>query len=362
MSSDLDRGRALEDWAVDFRYGYRMTCECGGVTRITAEVYHDEPDEARVPCEHCSRPIHFGRAVAALRDDDDPALDNARINTLAWYHTSTAPDWPAWNAEARRAELAEKYRHVYKADDRGPRLIDKELNKALHVGTYEAAIENMYRRIRNQQDDPTAFYLYRVALNIDPRRVDGGYRDENHQPAAQLTTMDLRAQRLEAVRYLNVHEATGSLSLAILPETVASVQCVSLPVFDLAPVHGAPLVDVLDRLQAELDAPCAAEPDTPGTQLSALDMLRLRRGRDVASARGRRVGGLSIDLKAALCKEYLVGVSPVVADAFTRAIGWQPGWTARQFADFFAASAVAVTRPGAVVALLAGRESRRVTS
>jgi hypothetical protein len=159
----------LDDRVNDFGYGYRMRCECGGVSYISAEGYYAEPDEAHMPCEHCPRSIHFGPAVAALRDEDDPALDNARINTFAWYHADMSRDWPVMamvNADVRRAELGENFRRFLIPPDQIDRLVDDEFNEALHVGTYEAAFENMLRRIQDQRDDQTAFYLHRVALKV----------------------------------------------------------------------------------------------------------------------------------------------------------------------------------------------------
>lgn len=41
---------------------------------------------------------------------------------------------------------------------------DRLRRKALHVGTYEAAIHNMLRRIADQADRGKQFYLYRVHL------------------------------------------------------------------------------------------------------------------------------------------------------------------------------------------------------
>ncbi len=38
--------------------------------------------------------------------------------------------------------------------------------KALHIGTYEAAVHNMLRRIRDQADRGNQFYLYRVHLSL----------------------------------------------------------------------------------------------------------------------------------------------------------------------------------------------------
>ncbi|SDR20768.1 hypothetical protein SAMN04489765_3838 [Tsukamurella pulmonis] len=45
----------------------------------------------------------------------------------------------------------------------GPRVVKewsaRQQAKALHVGTYEAAVENMLRRMRNQNDLASQFYL-----------------------------------------------------------------------------------------------------------------------------------------------------------------------------------------------------------
>ncbi len=65
--------------------------------------------------------------------------------------------------------------------------IVRDQPEALHVGTYEAAIENVLRRIRDHRDDLTAFYLHRVAIRVGLNSVNDGYRDENvirpHRPA-----------------------------------------------------------------------------------------------------------------------------------------------------------------------------------
>jgi|SRR6266568_233725 len=99
----------LEERPGGFNYGYRMNCECGRTSFISGPDYHARSTvDALMPCDHCCRMIHFGPAVAALRDPDDVALDSTRINRLAWYHTSTSPDWPsaAYAAEQRTKLLA----------------------------------------------------------------------------------------------------------------------------------------------------------------------------------------------------------------------------------------------------------------
>jgi hypothetical protein len=40
-------------------------------------------------------------------------------------------------------------------------------NQAIHLGTYEAAIDSMLRRMRNQGDQDSVFYLHRVRLRSD---------------------------------------------------------------------------------------------------------------------------------------------------------------------------------------------------
>jgi hypothetical protein len=51
-----------------FAYDYRMKCDCGGSSVLTAADYFAEVNQAHMHCEHCGRTIHFGQAVIALRD------------------------------------------------------------------------------------------------------------------------------------------------------------------------------------------------------------------------------------------------------------------------------------------------------
>lgn len=71
-----------------FAYDYQMHCVCGRTSRVPADVYWERQSiDALAPCEHCGADIHFGSAVAALRDPDDPALSNDNVANFAWYHT-----------------------------------------------------------------------------------------------------------------------------------------------------------------------------------------------------------------------------------------------------------------------------------
>ena len=363
---------ALDEQRRGFGYGYRMTCECGDTSAISAADYQAAASvDARMPCDHCARTIHFGPAVAALWDPNDPALDNTRINQLAWYHTSTQADWPLDDyVNTQKATLLAGADRIL-ADGLNGHL-KRQLEQTLHVGGYEAAIENMLRRMCDQDDATAHFYLHRIALAVDPHRINNGYRDENHEPAAQLTTTDLRDAGLDAVRYLNVHESTGSLSLAVLPEAIAWVQTISVPANALAPTHPDSLLRLIAHHQGALEDLRASVPDASAIEPHRLRMMQLGAAPDpdgigAATAKHQnQVYEVWDTVTTALVKYYLAGISPVVAERFEEAMStWrrhQPSPTIHEFADFFAANAVSLTRPDAVTELLGTQDPRATTS
>lgn len=351
MNDDEVAMPALIERHDGFNYGYRMKCECGGISYISGVKYHARQSiDALMRCDYCGGTIRFGPAVAALRDVHDPALDDNQVNQLAWYHTSIHSDWPATT-----------YTGV------------EQPGKALHVGTYEAAIENMLRHMREKDDAASQFYLYRVALAVEPGRVNDGYRDENHELAAQLTREDLQREELMAVRYLNVHEAVGSLSLAVLPEAIAYVQTCHLPASTLASDHSNSLISFLDQVQVSLEDLCMNAPDTSTVRPNELRLMKLgiRPDPDGIGAASAAHDSAHFNLLESVTDELIYEyfsnaspVSPIVREGFEKAITrWRRGQaisTVRHFADFFAASSIAITRPNAVAALVASSAPRRV--
>ncbi|MGC5225162.1 hypothetical protein ACPW96_21545 [Micromonospora sp. DT81.3] len=239
-----------------FAYGYWMNCECGEASYLSPEDYFEGENAARMRCEHCGASIHFGPAVAALRDRDDPALRDDIVPTLAWYHTSTTADWPSPSYAAQFAKALSWVERDFGISR--DRYIAKETSKALHVGTYETAIENMLRRMDDQADGGSQFYLYRVALALDAGRINAGYRDENHAVASDISIRELEEEGLDAVRYLNVHEAMGVLSLAVRPQVIAAVQMIPIPIQGLSvaidPAIFRTDVEALARVTGELEA------------------------------------------------------------------------------------------------------------
>ncbi|WP_163568589.1 hypothetical protein [Fodinicola feengrottensis] len=178
--------------------------------------------DAHMPCNHCDKSIHFGPGATTLRDQNDRALDSAQISQLAWYHTCTDSNWPSTTyADNRMAKLLADPIWSSQADNTNVD-IKRLPDKALHVGTYEAAIENMLRRMSDQDDGAAQFYLHRVALSIDPDRVNARYRDENHEAAAQLTAADLHDAGFVAIRYINVRESLARSRSLSFPKRSAA--------------------------------------------------------------------------------------------------------------------------------------------
>lgn len=99
----------------------------------------------------------------------------------------------------------------------------------------------MFRRMRNQADGDSQFYLYRVALRSDGLRLQPGYRDENEDEAANLSIDELDAQGVDVIRYLNVHEALGSVSIAVRPSVIEAVQRTPIPARGFAVVSSLAL-------------------------------------------------------------------------------------------------------------------------
>ena len=352
----------------DFGYDYRIKCACDGISPLSAEQYCEEStNTAHMPCTHCGGSIHFGPLTAAIRDPADLALDNNQINRLAWYHTSTAADWPSSSyADEHRAALEAGARRFHLNVDS---VLEQHLGKALHLGTYEAAIENMLRRMDDQGDTDASFYLYRVHVEIDPHRINEGYRDENDEPAAQIGTEDLRQEGLQAVRYLNTHEAIGSLSLAVLPETIVSIQTIPIPVATIRRPPDPMLVAQFEALRRRLIAHEATRPDTSSTDPSDLNLMGLgvrpdpgrigRRTQDHDLARYR----LLDEVDALLASHYLDAVSPVIQRDFIDAIG-RRGRHGRgaddlgAFAERFAALAALLTHGAEIRRLVAAQPLR----
>ncbi|MEU0414504.1 hypothetical protein ABZ307_42980 [Streptomyces griseorubiginosus] len=284
---------------ISFGYDFLMRCDnCGQTSPLSGADYLRRNDEAHalMECEHCDNAIHFGPLAADIRDRNDPALNDDRLSKLSWYHTSTYSNWPSADfACEMRTRLSTSPTRMSTGDIE--RYVQAQLDKALHLGTYEAAIENMYRRMTDQADADSTFYLHRVRVDTGPGRVEPGYRHENDDAAAHISVTELAELGLDAVRYVNVWEAAGCLSLAVRPRAITHIQTIPLP--------GA----------------LAADSSLPSGLLDIIEDLERRNAQPAASSdRQFRGYKLTLELEDALIAHFLPGVNPVLARHFTGAV------------------------------------------
>jgi hypothetical protein len=338
----------LVERPVTFDYGYNVSCpECPGITTLTAVEYHSERNWAHVPCAHCGGDIHFGPAVMALREADDLVLDDQQACRVAWYHTSTDPGWPSDTYLMPQSAIDLLASRMTPGEV--GRVRDTYETQALHLGTYEAAIESMLRRMRDQDDGGAQFYLCRVALRRDGLTIEQGWRDENSVEASQITQSALG--EADAIRYLNVRESPGSISLAARPGAVASVQVVSLPAAKATAASS--LLSEVANLRAQIERIEDARP-------ADLDWLERHR-RDWASQRGApfvrsptpEQYALLGRIRELIADEYLSGISPPVRAAFAGALeAWHSAQHAviddAPYTSRFASMARSLTHPDEV--------------
>lgn len=160
-------------------------------------------------------------------DPNDLALVDVNVAKLIWHHTSTQPDWPTRNFDPA-AELSDEIRRTVGGDHRVARWAERRRARALHVGTYEAAIHNMMRRIDNQSDHGSQFYLYRVHL-VFTVKVRGGWLIDPSDFAGDVDLDEVCPPGIDVARYLNYHEDPGALSLALGRTAIACTQRLAIP-------------------------------------------------------------------------------------------------------------------------------------
>jgi len=348
--------RAMPDLVerrVGFEYGYNMTCpDCPGITTLTSAEYYRECNDAHVKCAHCMGDIHFGPAVMTLRDADDPVLDDHTACTVAWYHTSTKPGWPGdvnpMPPSAVKILAGMIPPHAVR------RARHRHETQALHLGTYETAVESMLRRMRDQDGGGEQFYLHRVALR-DGLIIEQGWRDENSAEAAQITQPDLGD--VDAIRYLNVHESPGSISLAVRREAIASVQRVPLPVYTVEVTATSPLLREVAHIRAQIDQIEATRPADLDTIERIQQGMARQRGVPFARTPTPAQSALLDRICQLIADEYLPCVSQPVRAKFADALrAWESAQLAPvddgSYISRFGSMARTLTQPDEILRIL----------
>ncbi|MFE6938405.1 hypothetical protein [Streptomyces chartreusis] len=215
---------------IDFSRERQMLCgRCDHRWRVNLE-WIDRWEQGEETCPGCGMTCQHEDAPQVTVDPDDPALDDDRVARFFWYHTSTQADWPTRDFDPA-AVLTPETRRVMGGEQRVSAWVARQRAKALHVGTYEAAVHNMLRRIRNQADQQSQFYLYRVRL-MPSVVVRQGWLIDPSDFVGDVVLDEVCPPGVDVARYLNYHEDPGGLSLALGRDAIAGVQQVPVPLPD----------------------------------------------------------------------------------------------------------------------------------
>ncbi|MDJ0324202.1 hypothetical protein QMG61_10540 [Cryobacterium sp. PH31-AA6] len=212
---------------IDFSRQRHMLCGKCSHQWVVDLGWIDRWDHALERCPGCGVTCEAEMAPRVTVDPDDPALRDENVARLVWYHTSTQPDWPTKHFDPA-AGLTAQTRQMMGGDNRVAQWAERQRAKALHVGTYEAAIHNMLRRIDGQADHGNQFYLYRVHLKPTVVVRDGWLIDPSNF-VGDVILDEACPPGVDVARYLNYHEDPGGLSLALGPTAIASTQSIAIP-------------------------------------------------------------------------------------------------------------------------------------
>jgi hypothetical protein len=218
--------------SVDFFRPRRMQCgRCVHEWLVDLD-WFEEWDTGAESCPGCGLNCEAEDAPRVTVDPTDAALSNINVPLLYWYHSSTASDWPSANYDPA-ATITERDRIFMGGDEVVERWVAAQLARALHVGTYEAAIHNMLRRINDQGDRGKQFYLYRVRLRPDVVVRDGWLVDPSNF-MGDVMLSEVCPAGVDVARYLNVNEDPGGISLALGRSAIASTQRIAVPRLEAA--------------------------------------------------------------------------------------------------------------------------------
>lgn len=215
---------------IDFSRDRQMMCGGCGRRFVVDLDWIDRWEQGGEKCPGCGLTCEHEDAPRVTVDSDDPALDDDRVATVSWYHTSTQPDWPTRDFDPA-AVLTPETRMMMGGDEHVAAWAARQQAKALHIGTYEAAVHNMLRRIRDQADRGNQFYLYRVRLNPSVVVREGWLIDPSDF-VGDVVLDEVCPPGVDVARYLNYHEDPGGLCLALGREAIAGVQQVPVPLPD----------------------------------------------------------------------------------------------------------------------------------
>ncbi|UYW00194.1 MULTISPECIES: hypothetical protein [Paenarthrobacter] len=205
-------GRCSHEWDVDSAWLWRF----------------EQGDEACPKCGTNYEPLDRPDSWAS---QEDPSHDDTKVRGTFWYHTSTHSNWPdrAFDPTAGLTEVTKRRFQRSWADGHGlGRWAESQKTKALHLGTYEAAVENMLRRMHEQDCAGHQFYLYRVRLSQDAM-IEPGVHRELPGYFGDVQLGEHCSDDIDIFRYVNTYEDPSSISLAVTLEAINAVQMIAIP-------------------------------------------------------------------------------------------------------------------------------------
>ena len=262
-----------------FNYDYWFICTgCGERVRITAADYERQSTIQTTQYSQCRcrTLVDITQERPTLRNSQDPALLDDLVGQVYWYHSSRYELWP--DVDSYTADVTESASGASKFGLNPDRIIDRKCGLALHLGTYEAAIENMFRRLHDQDvgDRSTIrYWLHRVRLTLQPGDLDPGVGEEFTTMFGDVELCDLYSRGGRASRYINLHEAIGSISLAVDPAVIQTVATIALPDELSAVPETSHAVDAVEIAVARLSEIEELRPDTSGISTSTLNFAAL---------------------------------------------------------------------------------------
>jgi hypothetical protein len=297
---------ALADRPIDFSYDL-IGLACPGCSSRVEFSFAEYCEGSTIQCPVCRAGVTSQDPLEMLlADTDDPVLNTNRVEEFAWYHTTTREAWPPTG--------------------RGPS------DDALHLGTYEAAIENMVRGMARQSRADEQFYLNRVRIRVDADRIvgkvvtDPGAAFTGRVPLSKVRGHDRELYDNDSdflvLRYLNKHEHRGRISLAVDPVVVVEVQTIPVPRNSVANAEAIDAQRVYEHTNNEIEA---AWPD-PERRRSLDLMLDLKLNWDdpfiqAVNQLEKRSSAARTLYWSELRRSYLPGVGDYAYDYFEAAIG-----------------------------------------
>lgn len=320
---------------INFCRDRRLRCgRCGHEFVVDLE-WIDRWERAREQCPGCGVDCQVQDVPVVAIDAANPVLDDAYALRSFWYHTSTHSDWPVEDY-APAADFTPEMRARMGGDARVKAWAERQRKKALHVGTYEAAIHNMLRRMGDQGDRDNQFYLYRVRLRSPLTLREGSISDPS-DGFGDVSFAKVCPNGEDAARYVNEHEDAGAVSLALHRTAIADVQQVAIP---LQAVQGV-------ERERRIFEMLTNAPDVPVPRIGKLARLR-----PMISPR--------VELARAIAKE-LADIVPInLRCQFESAVAFREGTDPARWAHRTVALGEVITQPGTVLAALNGVERRSV--